>query len=287
MNIMSRRWWVAAACLSGMLTAASVEAQSHSGGHAGGSAGHSSGAHAAAGHVGGGHLGGTRMAPMSRYSAYGSHPYAGSTFASGFHGSHYGGRPSYGYPGGGAYGHGYSTGAFWGGGWWHGGYWPRAYYGPGFAWFLPVLPLAYATYWYGGVPYYYANDVYYTWNPDYDGYVATDPPPVAYPDGSGSQSYESPPPGAPGQPPPGQQPPPSQQLPPGESPMRPPSSGGPSADSGAQIFMYPLNGQSEAQQSIDKRECQQWAATQAGAANAGDYRRAMLACVQGRGYSAN
>ena len=52
-------------------------------------------------------------------------------------------------------------------------------YGWGFAWFLPVLPLAYATYWYGGVPYYYANDVYYTWDPSYSGYVATDPPPVA------------------------------------------------------------------------------------------------------------
>ncbi len=51
-------------------------------------------------------------------------------------------------------------------------------YGAGFAWFLPILPLAYATYWYSGVPYYYANDVYYTWNPSYDGYVATDPPPV-------------------------------------------------------------------------------------------------------------
>jgi hypothetical protein len=52
--------------------------------------------------------------------------------------------------------------------------------------------------------------------------------------------------------------------------------------------MYPKNGQSEQQQSIDKRECQQWAASQAGqgVANAGDYRRAMLACIEGRGYSA-
>ena len=28
------------------------------------------------------------------------------------------------------------------------------------------------------MPYYYANDVYYTWSPDYAGYTATDPPPV-------------------------------------------------------------------------------------------------------------
>ena len=80
--------------------------------------------------------------------------------------------------------HGFSAGAHWGGGWWHGGFWPGAFYGPGFAWFLPALPLAYATYWYSGVPYYYANNAYYTYSPDYNGYVATDPPPVADPNGA-------------------------------------------------------------------------------------------------------
>jgi hypothetical protein len=54
-----------------------------------------------------------------------------------------------------------------------------------------------------------------------------------------------------------------------------------------QIFMYPKNGQSEAQQTLDKRECQQWASTQAGGASGPDYRRAMLACLDGRGYSVN
>ena len=54
-----------------------------------------------------------------------------------------------------------------------------------------------------------------------------------------------------------------------------------------QIFMYPKNGQSEAQQAIDKRECQQWASAQAGGAGGPDYRRAMLACLDGRGYSVN
>ena len=51
--------------------------------------------------------------------------------------------------------------------------------------------------------------------------------------------------------------------------------------------MYPKNGQSEEQQSIDRRECQQWAAQQAGAGNASDYQRAMAACIEGRGYSVN
>lgn len=109
------------------------------------------------------------------------------------------------------------------------------------------------------MPYYYANDVYYTWNPDYDGYTATDPPPVTDSSAAGAGSAV------------------------------PPSAVSGSADPGAagQIFMYPKNGQNDEQQSADRRECQQWAASQAGAANSGDYRRAMLACVEGRGYSAN
>jgi hypothetical protein len=124
-----------------------------------------------------------------------------------------------------------------------------------------VLPLAYATYWYSGVPYYYANDVYYTWSPDYDGYTATDPPPVVD-SSAGADGSAAPPPGA------------------GEAPA---------GAAAGQIFMYPKNGQSDEQQSTDKRECQQWAASQAGsgAANSSDYRRAMMACLEGRGYSAN
>jgi hypothetical protein len=57
----------------------------------------------------------------------------------------------------------------------------------------------------------------------------------------------------------------------------------------ARIFMYPKNGQSADQQSTDRRECQQWAAQQAGSdgAQAPDYQRAMAACIEGRGYSVN
>ena len=55
-----------------------------------------------------------------------------------------------------------------------------------------------------------------------------------------------------------------------------------------QIFVYPKNGQSEQQQALDKRECQQWASAQTGGASRGpDHRRAMLACLDGRGYSVN
>ncbi|MBI3561190.1 MAG: hypothetical protein HY080_05675 [Gammaproteobacteria bacterium] len=38
------------------------------------------------------------------------------------------------------------------------------------------LPPFYTTLWVGGTPYYYANDIYYIWQPDRNGYVVTDPP---------------------------------------------------------------------------------------------------------------
>jgi hypothetical protein len=248
-------------------------AQSHGGGHSGG--GHASvGGHASAGHVGGGaHFGGAHFAGPTHFShlAVTSHGYP-TAYHGGFSGH-----------GTAIAGHGYSTawhggtwsgwhggwsgwhGSYWAGGYWGGGWWPRVWYGPGFAWFLPVLPLAYATYWWGGVPYYYANDVYYTWNPTYSGYVATDPPPAADAGGAGEGSAA---------PPPGEV---------GGAPN--PGPGGPVA---GQIFMYPKNGQSAEQQAVDRAECQKWAASQAGqvAQNGSDYNRAMVACVEGRGYSA-
>jgi hypothetical protein len=51
--------------------------------------------------------------------------------------------------------------------------------------------------------------------------------------------------------------------------------------------MYPRNGQSADQESVDRRDCQQWAAQQAGVSttNGSDYQRAMVACVEGRGYA--
>ena len=41
---------------------------------------------------------------------------------------------------------------------------------------VPVLPAYYTTIWYNSIPYYYANDVYYVWRPDRNGYVVTEPP---------------------------------------------------------------------------------------------------------------
>jgi hypothetical protein len=262
---------LAAGILGSILIGAAPALAQHGGGGGGHGGGGGGGGHASGGgHFsgGGGHVsaGGHFGGGAGPHYASGGHFAGGAGYShgygGGFHGSAYGGGYRGGYGGyRGGYGgwHGYSTGAYWRGGYWRGGFWPRAYYGVGFSWFLPVLPLAYATYWWGGIPYYYANDVYYTYNPDYEGYVATDPPPVA---DSGSAASGAAPAAAP-----------------------PPSEGGAAA---GQIFMYPKNGQSADQQATDKAECQQWAQQQAGqvAQNGSDYQRAMTACVEGRGYSA-
>jgi len=42
---------------------------------------------------------------------------------------------------------------------------------------LAFLPAFYTTIWVGGIPYYYANDVYYTWSPEERVYVVSEPPP--------------------------------------------------------------------------------------------------------------
>ncbi|HEY3809183.1 MAG TPA: hypothetical protein VGL50_04520, partial [Steroidobacteraceae bacterium] len=192
-----------------------------------------------------------------------------------------------------AFGPGYGHFAHWGGGYWGGRFWPAAYYGPGFAWFLASVPLYCATFWWNSVPYYYYNDIYYTWSPAADGYVATDPPPAGdtpppandggpaadggYPadsDGAAAQAptdaatvENSPPPDA---------------IAPGQfAAGRTGSEGG-----GDHVFAYPANGQSEQQQTRDRTECDQWAASQAGSAGSSDYHRAVIACFQGRGYSA-
>jgi hypothetical protein len=160
--------------------------------------------------------------------------------------------------------HGFSNHRHWHGGYWNGRFWPRVYYRPSFIAFWPVLPAANVTYWYSGVPYYYYDDVYYTWSPTRYGYVATDPPPAVESGTAEDESTSEP------------------------------------ADSGsASVYVYPRNGQSEEQTSQDRFECHQWAVSQTGfdpttatgdtstTGSVEDYRRALIACLDARGYSAN
>jgi hypothetical protein len=127
---------------------------------------------------------------------------------------------------------------------------------------ISVLPPYYSTVWFGGNPYYYADNVYYTWQPDQNGYAVVDPPANA------------------------------------EEPSTPPDSPQAGVDD---PIVYPKNGQTKDQQAADQFECHNWAKnqtgfdpTQAGGGVSGDpdrsrssYNRAMSACLQGRGYQVN
>ena len=70
--------------------------------------------------------------------------------------------------------------------------------------------------------------------------------------------------------------------------------GGSAGGSAADLYVYPRNGQTEQQTQNDRYECHSWAVGQSGfdptrpqqTGNADDYRRAMVACLDARGYSA-
>jgi len=145
---------------------------------------------------------------------------------------------------------------------------------PPFGVVVPVLPPFYSTVWVGGVPYYYANNVYYVQSPG--GYTVAAPPP---PNLVVEQPPSAPPPAAPA---------PAATAPP------PPTTV--AQGSAEQMFIYPRQNQTEQQQAADRYECHRWAVTQTGfdptvapapqpAAKLSDYRRAMTACLDGRGYT--
>jgi hypothetical protein len=233
-------------CLAALAMSGGALAQSHGGGgHASGAAG--GGGHASGAAGGGGHGG---------FSA----GYHGGSAGYGYRGGYYGGgyRGGYGYYGGGYRGgYGYYGGGYRGGwGGWGGWGWG----GIGLGMYFATLPLYYNTYYWGGVPYYYANDVYYTYDPNAQQYLTVAPP-------AGLQAQ-------------------SGQTPAGGSP-----------NSSTELMVYPKNGQTPEQQTQDKFECHQWAVGQTGfdpttgaataaTANRGnDYMRAQAACLEGRGYS--
>lgn len=65
-------------------------------------------------------------------------------------------------------------------------------------------------------------------------------------------------------------------------------------ESAAELYVYPARGQSEDQAQRDRYECHLWAVDQtqfdpsmgdADASQSGEYRRAMTACLEGRGYT--
>jgi hypothetical protein len=128
--------------------------------------------------------------------------------------------------------------------------------------FVPFLPLAYATIWMHGVPYYYANETYYTGTAG--GYVVVEPPQgeVSETPSDTQQSKES---------------------------------------TENKMFIYPRKGQSEKQQANDRYECHSWAVGETNydptripsgipddqiIQKREDYQRAMGSCLDSRGYTA-
>jgi hypothetical protein len=133
-------------------SAANAHGGGGGGGHGGGGGGGGGGHFSGAGHVAaGGHFGGG----YGRYGGgYGGH-YAGGY---GRYGGGYG-RYGGGYRGGyGRYGWGFGAGL-------------------GLGLYFSTLPFYYSTYWWGGIPYYYADDTYYTWDGSAGQYQTVEPPP--------------------------------------------------------------------------------------------------------------
>ncbi len=161
-----------------------------------------------------------------------------------FHGSAGGFHGARGFRGG-AYGgwhnsRGYGYG--WGGGYYGGAGWL------GYGLLFSTLPLAYATYYWDGVPYYYADDNYYQWNSAADEYETVQPPAAVVNAASAAAPVDS---------------------------------------AQTELYAYPKNGQSAALQATDRTECQQWATAQTGAepARHASYLKAEEACLTGKGYS--
>lgn len=114
------------------------------------------------------------------------------------------------------------------------------------------LPYGYHTYWFGPRVYYFAGGTYYQWAPNQNGYVVVPQPaqPVSATD---------------------------------------------LVSTDRNIYVYPLHGQSDAQTSRDRYECYLWAVNQtgydpsesgsSGAQGFPDYKRALSACLEGRGYT--
>src|ERR1700691_5659513 len=93
--------------------------------------------------------------------------------------------------------------------------------------YVSVLPRYHSTVWLGGVPYHYADDAFYRWEPATDTYQVVPPPP-------GVDRLADVAPAAPAEP------------------------------AGDSFFAYPNDGQTSEQQAADRYECHAWSKNQTG-----------------------
>jgi hypothetical protein len=149
-------------------------------------------------------------------------------------------------------------GRYWfGGGAWYGAYGPRwVVVAPPIGIFVPILPPFYTTVWFGGIPYYYANDAYYMWRDSEHSYEVVDPP------GNVAASTEAPP---------------------SEDIYTYPRSGQ-SAELQARD-RYECHRWAADQTGFDPTRPAGGVAAADSTARRGEYFRAMTACLEGRGYS--
>jgi hypothetical protein len=130
--------------------------------HGGGGGGHAVGGAGGHGSYGGGYHGG-----------YG-----------GYHGGYGGYHGGYGWRGGYGWGYGWRGGYGW-------GYGPWGWGGVGLGLYFATLPLYYSTVWWGGVPYYYADNTYYRWDGTVNQYETVSPPPGIQAPAAGQSSAAS------------------------------------------------------------------------------------------------
>lgn len=115
-----------------------------------------------------------------------------------------------------------------------------------------VLPVGFIIFTIGLARYYYVNDVYYVWDEDLEAYVVVKKPAGA--DAAIAKATEG------------------------------------------RLFVYPKQGQSEEQQAKDRYACHKWAVKESGvdpiedeakvtSAERREYKRAISACLEGRGYT--
>ena len=203
----------------------------------------------------------TTIAQAHGGGGHGGGGYGGGGGHGGGYGGGHGARGGYGARGGERYGYGRYGYARYG----YGGF---GYYGGfgllGYGLFFDDLPLYYSTLWWGGSPYYYANDNYYQWNGAVSLYETVRPPRDLASQVATTQASEN------------------------------------FRSSDFNLFAYPKNAQATEQQATDRIECQHWATDQTGInppqgdatatvaaspAKRQDFLRAQSACLEGRGYS--
>jgi hypothetical protein len=148
---------------------------------------------------------------------------------------------------------------YYGGGVWYAPRGPRfVVVAPPFGLFVPVLPPFYTTVWFGGIPYYYANDSYYVWRASDNQYEV-----VAPPDGSGDSA--------------------STQAPPSDDVFIYPKNG--QTEEQQSTDRYECHAWASGQSGFDPTKSGGGVAPEDANAKRADYNRAMTACLEGRGYS--